>query len=295
MTDWIDEQFEVVKVPNKNSKQIAFVLFDPNARILKSVKFKKGFNELSAQLQKAPNMLDRYDALNALRETEIEKKRDLLLADFAKETFVQMKAEIMYQLVNDEKSAATLQQIFSTDRNQAAKLNAIKLYNGNDVAWKNTFIKALSDSSYDVVTAALEKLCNTYPQEAASFLQSTKGVQGMNNSVRIKWLELSAIHNIDRQKCLDELVWLAGNQWEFRTRNNAFTAIKTLSYCNEKLVANLFDAMLNTNSRLAGPAQQLADYLCTQAANKNMFVAYYKTQTWEKWQVDLLKKQLGFL
>lgn len=295
VTDWIDEQFEVVKVPNKNSKQIAFVLFDPNARILKSVKFKKGFNELSAQLQKAPNMLDRFDALYAMRETEIDKKRDLLLAAFDKETFVQMKAEIIYQLVNDEKSAATLQQIFNTNRNQAAKLNAIKLYNGTNTSWKSTFTKALNDSSYDVVTAALEKLCNTYPQEAATYLQATKGVQGMNNSLRVKWLELSAINNIERQKCLDELVWLAGNQWEFRTRNNAFAAIKTLSYCDEKLVANLFDAMLNTNSRLAGPAQQLADYLYVQSVNKNMFVSYFKSQTWEKWQVELLKKQMSFL
>jgi hypothetical protein len=282
-------------VPNKNNKQIAYVLFDPNARILKSVKFKKEFNELSAQLQKASNMLDRYDALYALREIEIDKKRDLLLATFNTETFVQMKAEIMYQLVNDEKSAATLQQIFTTNRNQAAKLNAIKLYSGNDIAWKNAFTKALSDSSYDVVTAALEKLCNTYPQEAGSFLQSTKGVQGMNNSLRIKWLELSAINNVERQKCLDELVWLAGNQWEFRTRNNAFTALKTLNYCDEKLVVNLFDAMLNTNSRLAGPAQQLADYLCMQSANKNRFVAYFKSQPWEKWQTELLKKQLSYL
>jgi hypothetical protein len=60
-------------------------------------------------------------------------------------------------------------------------------------------------------------------------------------------------------------------------------------------VANLFDAMISTNSRLASPASQLAEYLAQQVAYKNMFVEYYSSQKWEAWQVELLKKYMPFL
>jgi aminopeptidase N len=294
VTEWIDEAFEVAKIDNKLHKEIAFVLFDPNSMVLKSVVFKKNFEELEAQLLKAPYMLDRYDALVALKETPIEKKRDLLHEVWKKETFHQMKAEIINQLAKDEQSASLLQTVFAQQA-PAPKLAALKSYNGSDNTWKQTFIKALQDSSYDVVLVSLEKLCKTYPKEASAFLASTKGVYGMNNAVDIKWNELSYISGINQQQTINRLVQYTSPQWEFRTRNNAFTSIKPLGYCDEKLVANLFDAMISTNSRLASPASQLAEYLAQQVAYKNMFVEYYSSQKWEAWQVELLKKYMPFL
>jgi hypothetical protein len=53
--------------------------------------------------------------------------------------------------------------------------------------------------------------------------------------------------------------------------------------------------MISTNSRLASPASQLAEYLAQQVAYKNMFVEYYSSQKWEAWQVELLKKYMPFL
>lgn len=293
-TDWIDETFEVVKIDNKGHKEIAFVLFDPNSMVMKSVVFKKGFEELELQLLKAPNMLDRYDALVALKETPADKKRDLLLEAWKKETFHQMKAEIINQLANDEQSAGALQTVFAQSF-PAPKLAAIKGYTGTSESWKQVFIKAMQDSSYEVVQAALEKLCKTYTAEASTFLAATKTVYGMNNSVNIKWNELSYINGLNQQESINRLIGYTSNQWEFRTRNNAFASLRPLGYCDEKLVANLFDAVLSTNSRLAGPASQLAEYLAQQAAYKSIFVKFYASRKWETWQVELIKKQFPFL
>jgi hypothetical protein len=91
------------------------------------------------------------------------------------------------------------------------------------------------------------------------------------------------------------LVGYASGGWEFRTRNSAFTSLKTLGYCDQTLVTNLVDAMLSTNSRLATPASQLTEFLVQQTANKNLFVTYYKSKTWEPWQQEQLKKYMPFL
>jgi aminopeptidase N len=294
VTEWIEEQTEVVRIDNRGHKEIAFVLFDPNSQIMKTVSFKKPFDELEAQALKAPNMLDRYDALVALRDMPMDTKRELLREVWAKETFHQMKAEVMSQLVNDETSAADLQKVFSQS-GSSPKLAAIKNYNGNSDSWKQTFVKALQDSSYDVVLASLEKLSRQYPSEVQQYLEATKTVYGMNNVVKIKWHEIAVVNNINKQENAMALVNFASNQWEFRTRNNAFASLKAIGYCDEQLVANLFDAMLNTNSRLAGPASQLVEYFSQQQWAKNQVTTYYNSKTWEPWQKEILKRQMPFL
>lgn len=292
--EMIEEAFEVVKIDNKAHKEIAFVLFDPNSQVMKSVTFKKSFEELEYQATMAKHMLDRYDAIVALKSYPVAQKRELLLNVFNKEPFHQIKAEIVNQLVNDDESATALQGVF-TQRASTPKLAAIKNYTGTGESWKQVFVKALSDSSYDVVQAALEKLCKQYPAEAVQCLEATKEVYGMGNAVNIKWHELAAEVPTYRNASLQRLVQYTSPQWEFRTRNNAFTSLKPLGYCDDNLVKNLFDAMLSTNSRLATPASQLAEFLAQQTTHKNKFVAYYKSQKWETWQQEQLKKYLGFL
>lgn len=296
VTEWIDDQSETVRVPNKKGQDIAFVLFDPNSMVMKTVTFRKSYEELTAQLLKAPNMLDRYDALVALRDTDKETKREALLTAFQKENFHGMRTEIVTQLINDPqaKTAETLKAVFSQSA-PGPKVAAIKNIIGNEEAWKSTFEKALTDSSYDVVLAALEKLCRVYPEKTQQYLDITKDVYGMNNAVKIKWHEIAASNLIGQKANTDALVEYASGNWEFRTRNNAFTALKSLNYLDEKLVNNLFDAMLSTNSRLAGPAGQLAEAFSAQGAYRQSIITHYRAGKWEGWQKEQLKKHMSFL
>jgi len=292
VTEWVDEAFEVVKIHNKNKKDIAYVLFDPNSMVLKSVTFKKGFDELKAQLTKAPNMLDRYDALLALKDFPLDKKRSLLLDVLKNETFHSMKTEAINQLGADKEAALFVATVFE-QYHSGPKLAAIK-HASDDVFWKEQLKKSLTDSSYDVVGAALEKLCKAYPEEAQNFLIQTKGLDGTTNNLRVKWHELAASYNFDKEKNLDALVWLSSNAWEFRTRNNAFASLKSLNHCNSKLAAYLLDAVTSTNGRLSGPATQLIEHFALQTTYRNVFIQSYQQLT-DSTKKDLIKKQLSFL
>ncbi len=291
-TEWIDEAFEVVKIQNKNKKDIAYVLFDPNSMVLKSVTFKKDFNELKAQLLKAPNMLDRYDALVALKDFSLDKKRALLIDILNNESFHAMKTEAINQLSGDKETASIVAKVFD-QYHSAPKLAAIK-HAADDVFWKERLVKCLADSSYDVVGAALEKLCKGYPAEAQVFLNQTIGLDGTTNNLRVKWHELAASCNIDKDKNLDALVWLSSNAWEFRTRNNAFAALKALNHCNTQFAAHLLDAVTSTNGRLSGPATQLIEHFALQTTYRNLFIQSYQ-QLADNAKRDLIKKQLSFL
>ncbi len=293
-TAWVAEAVETVRISNTNKKDIAFVLFDPNSRVLKSVTFKKSFEELQAQLSKAPHMLDRYDALLALKEFPLEKKRSLLVDVVNKESFHAMKAEAINQLGNDENTATlqALKSVFS-QYHSSPKFAAIKTIT-NGGLWKDVLINTLADTSYEVVQASLEKLCNLYPTEASVFLNKTKGLEGQTNTLRVKWHELAASNQMDKQQNLDALVWLCSNAWEFRTRNNAFQALKALNYCNEQLIPYLFDAVATPNGRLSGPATQLLEHFAQQTVYRNMMIEAYKKLNDQSLK-ELVKKQLPFL
>lgn len=293
VTRWIEAASEEVNVPNAGRKEIAFVLFDPNSMIMKTLKFKKGYEELKAQALSAPFMLDRYDALVALREVDTETKRDLLMQVFRKETFHAMKSEVISQLANDVIVEQFLPVLSAGD--PQPKVTLIRQFSGDNTVVLAAFAKALQDSSYDVVQAALEKLCVLDPVHRKEYLEAVKEVYGMNNAVNVKYHELCVVYGIDAAKHTDALVDYASNRWEFRTRNNAFAALKAINTCNEILVAHLFDAMLNTNSRLAGPASELAVYLSVQAANQQLMKTHYTKQRYGKEQQATLKRYLGFL
>jgi aminopeptidase N len=292
--EWIAEASELVQVPNRAYRQIAFVLFDPGSNVLKSVVFKKSFKELCAQALHAPEMLDRYDALLALKSYPADKKQQVLMQVFRHETFHQLKAEIVSQLIELPSLTEELSTVFAAEA-PSAKLAAIKGSADLSAAWKKVFIKALQDSSYEVVQAGLEKLCKTYPSESDRFLQATREVYGMNNSVNIKWHELAATYTADKQSSQDQLVDYASAKWEFRTRGHAFNALKNLGYCDEQLIVHLFDALLSTNGRLAAPAAQLAEFLAQQTIYKNMMSTYFKSRKWAAREKTQLKSSLNFL
>ncbi len=294
--EWIKDEFEVVKLANKNKKEIAFVLFDPNSMVMKSVVFKKSFDELKEQILNAHFMLDRYDALVALKEFDIDKKRDLLLDVFNKESFREMKSEVINQLILDDntKTISAFKTVFN-QYHSSPKLAVIRGLNGNENNYKEVLEKALSDSSYDVLQSTLEKLCKVYPSDSKKYLEATKGMDGINNKVKIKWLELAILNEVDKQKNVEELIRFTNNTWEFRTRTNAFNSLKALNYCDELLAENLFDAMLSWNGRLAGAASEVSQYFSQQIKAKNIFIGYYKSKNWSEQQKESLKKQMSFL
>jgi aminopeptidase N len=268
-TEWIEKTTHIVKVPNRENKEIAFVLFDPNSQVLKTVTFEKPFEMLSEQALKAPHMLDRYDAVCAMRNVTADKKRDLLEQVYKANTFHAIKTEIATQLM-DDKASEQIVRMALTDKDVLVR-KGIMTGTKNIPAWlMNDFEPMLQDSSYVTIVTALEKLCATFPQNTSKYLDATKGIEGTNGrNVLVKWLEISAAQGGD-MSYVNDLVKYTSNSYEFVTRTNAMAALRRLNYCDKALVTNCVNASLTNNGRLAGPATETVKYFYAQHKYKKM-------------------------
>ncbi len=286
-TEWIEKHSHTVTIPNTGNKKVSYVLFDPNSEVLKTVDFRKETPMLLAQAANAKNMIDRYDALIALRSTPLTQKREKLIKIFKQEPFWAVRAEIVKQLINDTTLPDEVMLSLVADKNNKVRLAAIE--DVTEILPKHLplFEKLLADSSYNVVETALVKLSASFPDNRQRYLDITKNEKGMGQKIRIAWLEIAI--GLEREKYLPELVAYTSSSYEFRTRTNAMDVLKRLNYLDEKLVAHLFDATLNPNSRLAGPAVALLKYFKEQTAYQTLIQSYYDSKSWAGWQIDVLK------
>ena len=288
----IAKETERVTIPNPSGKAIAYVLFDPGSYILKKVTFPKSFDELQAQALGAPLMIDRYDAVAAMRPSGISLKRDLLIRLFAAEHSPYIRAEIVEQLANDNEPRA-LQVIAAalTDRNVEVRSSVISNVATIPPALRPDFERLLRDSSYNIEAAALTKLSAQFPERSSAYLAITKNDQGIGNHVRVLWHELNVLNGDTTS--LDSLVELAGLSYEFRTRVNALEALKRLNYVDTTLMPGIFDALIHPNGRLSGPASTVAQYFCQQTKYRQIFHEYYLSRTWTPWQREIIEKAIN--
>ncbi|MCF8255294.1 MAG: M1 family metallopeptidase [Bacteroidia bacterium] len=293
--EMMDEAFEVVKIPNRDKKKIAYVLFDPNSNILKQVRFKKSMDELRLQLNGAKHMLDRYDALVAMRSFSVEEKRESLLQVLHREKHEGILMEAISQLALDqtEKSQNALLKMAkfgkASVRDHYFKTLEISALNAT------SFEMALKDSSYDVVKTVLEKLCRYQPQKASDYLKSTENVEGMFHTVKMKWLELSIINKIGEEEARAQLSFFASSNFEFRTRNQAFLVLKSTNTFNAQVIESLFQAMLSTNGRLAGPASELANYFSSNLEYRNQMKSFFQEHNYSEKEKEILLKNIFLL
>lgn len=290
VTEWIEKHSHTVTIANTGNKKVSYVLFDPNSEVVKSVDFFKETDMLLAQALGAKNMIDRYDALVALRNTPLAKKRETLVKLFKQEPFWAVRAEIAKQLINDQNLPDETYLSLLTDKNSKVRLSAIENVSTIHPKHLAAFEKLLSDSSYNVVETALIKLSTDFEDNRKRYLEATKHEVGMSHKIRIAWLEIAIALN--REQYLPELVSLTSNSYEFRTRTNAMEVLKRLNYLDAKLAENLFDAVLNPNTRLAGPAMDLLKYFKQQSAYQALIQTLYSSRRWETWQADALKGAL---
>jgi hypothetical protein len=136
----------------------------------------------------------------------------------------------------------------------------------------------------------LKKLVKQFPENKSTYLALTDGVMGISKNVRIAWLEIKATDSLDPYKT--ELIDYGSHSYEFRTRVKAFEALERLRYCDEAVVRNLFDAMINPNTRLAGPAEKTLKALIKKQQNKDLATDYLKKNIWKDWQLEKLQKGL---
>jgi aminopeptidase N len=291
---WVENYQHSFMIDNKNNKEVDYVLFDPDAQIPKKINFQKSTEMLMAQAQKAAHMIDRYDALVMLRGIDLNKKRNMLFAQYDKEKFHGIKSEIISQLLYDENenSKAIIKQAFlslNTDikKNIIAKMPIIPL------EFKTYYESFLQDSSYDIIASALEKLCAQFPQEISKYLDLTKDVIGVRNrNVELKWLEIN-LSLKGNQEHFNKLVNYTSNSYDFQTRTAAIAVLKKYNYFDAAMMNNCFDAMFNPNNRLSGPAIDALKFYKTQYTFKQMIEEAMVELSNNNYQRDIIKKNLN--
>jgi len=274
------------------TKKISYVLFDPNNQILKTVKFEKSYQELIAQAKNTAFMIDRYDAIIALKSIEIEKKRKDLVELYLKETFSGIKMEILSQLANDDNKDTKMIMIKAmTDTSHMVRRAVLDNTTKLDKNLLKNYEALLFDPSYQTIETALNKLCSEFPKNAEKYLELTKNDMGMNKNIRITWLQNALTYKKNQDAAYkDELIGYASHSYEFRTRTKAFTALDSLKLWNENLIQNLLEATYNSNGRLAGPATTTIRNLSKKEEFKTAAKKYYETHVWKDWQKEIMEK-----
>lgn len=283
-TAWIDKVFQNVLVPNPANKEIAFTLFDPSSNILKRVTFKKTFSELREQVLKAPHMIDRYDALIALKDIDDPAKDEVLSKVYAKETFHAMKSEVVNQM-HERKNSTALSIIGKAleDKSEDVRKSALNGFRIIPKEMKSTIENMLKDESYAITTTALEKLSEAFPSDIPVFLEKVGNEIGHYAQIRIKSLEIRSGKGDAR--ALDSLIDFAGPSHEFWTRRNAINALKRINTFNEKALWNMLDASWNPNSRLSSTAVETLQYFAQQSERKMLMISAKNSKSnWAPWQ-----------
>ncbi len=267
---WIENRTHLVKIPNPGKQAIAYTLFDPGRNVLKKVTFDKSFEELSAQALQADNMIDRYDALLALRTFPADQKRILLINCYAHENFFLTKTEIIQQLSSDD-TPESVALFLAAVRDPDANVRKAALVNVNPVPemLREAFEECLNDSSYLNIELALDALCTDFPSERSRYLDMTKDSKGWRGlNIRMKWLEIAI--SSGRKEYLPELISYSGPVYEFETRSNALNVLRKLDYLDPVATGNAITASLHWNGKLAASAKEVLNYFYQQDAYRDM-------------------------
>jgi aminopeptidase N len=228
--------------------------------VVKKITFEKGLEELSAQALKAPEMIDRYDALVALRSSPVSQKRDILVKCYRNETFQLTKSEIIDQISADRTDVSIdlfRQALNDTDAN--VRKAVLRDVSPVPASLQTEAEKALNDYSYLNQELALQNLCQSFPENTDKYLEMTKNLSGWRGlNIRMKWLEIAI--NKGKAEFLPELIAYSGPQFEFETRMNAFSVMKKLKYVDENTLTNARLASQHWNGKLSASAKEYLNY-----------------------------------
>lgn len=275
----IENKNSTVKIPNKKGKQVAYVLFDPNSNVMKSFTFNKSFDMLKNQALNAQNMIDRYDAVVAMRNYPIEEKQQVLSDVFNKESFFAVKSEIVAQIFSNNNVNATFIKQALNDKRVEVRKSVLENTKTIPASLIADYEKLLNDNSYTNIELTLELLCYHFPENANRYLEAVKEHDGaVGKSTLIKRLELDYFYN-QKEEALNKLVELTSESYEFRTRVNAVNSLKKLNYFNEELLKNLVKAGTKANNRLAQPCLEALHYFADQKKYAKLISNYFKINT----------------
>ncbi len=290
---WVKDAQTTVDIANPAQKTVDFVLFDPGSNVMKKLTFPKSWAELTAQVARAPMMIDRYDALIGLGadSSRAAERLGILATVYARETFGPMRAECIRQAgIVGGKAAIDLVRRGASDPDVGVRQASLLAFGTIPSELRQDMEKLLADSSYATVALALSKLSLNFPEHTQRYLDITAKERGAHQRIRIVWLEIKA--TAGSSEALTELDDLCGPSWEFITRQNAMNALKRLGKLSAVAATNILDASWSTNGRLASTAQSVLAALAESPVHKQTLRSIRARLVLDSWKNDLLEPLL---
>jgi hypothetical protein len=150
----------------------------------------------------------------------------------------------------------------------------------------------LNDSSYILIGSTLDLLSQNFPKNTPVYLELTKDVEGTSGrNVRIKWLRIAYAYTKDASY-LTQLVNYTSDSYEFVTRTSAMHVLRRLNYCNEVLVDNCINGVINKNGKLSEVAFDILKHFYSIEDNKKLIKQKIETFQGESYYKLMLEKVL---
>ena len=270
-TEWISEAYQKVSIPNPENKNVEFLIFDPNRKVIKKVQFERDYDELIAQALKAKNMIDRYDALIELRKFPLDQKLNDLIHIYMFEEFHLTKTEIINQISGQWQNDAIADLITEAinDPDDKVRMAVMKNFPLIPDKFQLEFEKLLYDKSYFNLELALENLCNSFPGKYGTYLDRTQDETGWRGkNIRIKWLEIAIDHGGNAY--LAELKNYTSESYEFETRINAMNVLQRLNILDQDVAGNMLKGSFHWNRKISTSANESLRYFYKQNQYKEI-------------------------
>jgi aminopeptidase N len=231
-----------------------YMIFDAGDAIMKVLDFPRGEEELTAQLE-APRMIDRLLAVKALTDPDSMKakgamhRRSVALRD----AFMREWSPFVRQEIVDHSSLMdpdlAMEVITKALRDSAADIRRVAAENTyliSDKKRRAALLRPLlSDSSYNVISAALGMLAVTDTTGMEPALKAMKGMRGRRDRLANAWL--SAVASGDYNSFVDDVADYTLPAYSNDTRVQAYFTLSKLQ-ATTPAVRLAIDRGLRTNT-----------------------------------------------
>ncbi|MEM9919577.1 MAG: DUF3458 domain-containing protein [Bacteroidota bacterium] len=148
--------------------------FDADRILLAEVNYSKSTEEMAFQLANAPKLIDRYEAIQDLKNNASENTNESFKVALNDPFWVIRKIGAMSVAKDDAGVLARIEEMATKDKHSETRASAIQtLSETGDVKYTEAAKKAIeSDQAYNVVSAALKALTNL--DEAAAMQYAAK-------------------------------------------------------------------------------------------------------------------------
>ncbi len=278
-------EFEVT-----SSKDLDFIIFDPDFKILKKINYNQSYEQAFKQATQAKNLLDRYFALKTLENIDWMRKNKILSQIYFSEKYQLLKVEVIRQ-INGNYDEIAIQILKDACQNNEPLVVQSVTENIKNVPYsiKQQYEAILNNISYKNVELALENLAKSFPSEIKRYLKITENKIGWRGrNIRMKWLELSYLNG--NKKVLEEIIDYTSISYDFETRLNALLVLKKINLLDKEAAKNLLLGSIHWNPKLFRVARDILKYFQQQAKYNELIINTFTTTNWRDWEKKKIEK-----